>query len=126
MLYLSKGRWDNKQVVPAAWVEKNESANEMIRWHDADAGGYENLWWLEYKGSHLFGNGLPAGAYAASGAGVHVVMVIPSRRLVIVSRVANDPPQKDPRTVATFAEHTIVSTIKMGEIIRMILAAQNQ
>lgn len=126
LLYLSNGRWDNKQVVPAAWVEKNESANEMIRWHDADAGGYENLWWLEYKGSHLFGNGLPAGAYAANGAGVHVVMVIPSRRLVIVSRVANDPSQKDPRTVTTFAEHTIVSTIKMGEIIRMILAAQNQ
>ena len=80
LLYLSKGRRDNKQVVPAAWVEKNESANEIIRWHDADAGGYENLWWLEYKGSHLFGNGLPAGAYTASGAGVHVVMVIPSLR----------------------------------------------
>jgi CubicO group peptidase (beta-lactamase class C family) len=94
LLYLRKGRWGNKQIVPEAWVEKNTHANEMIRWHDVDAGGYENLWWLEYKGAHLYGNGLPAGTYTASGAGVHVVMVIPSRRLVIVNRVENDPPQE--------------------------------
>jgi CubicO group peptidase (beta-lactamase class C family) len=124
LLYLRKGRWGNKQIVPEAWVEKNTHASEMIRWHDVDAGGYENLWWLEYKGAHLYGNGLPAGTYAASGAGVHVVMVIPSRRLVIVNRVDNDPPQKDPKTVAATAEHTIVSTARMGEILKLILAAQ--
>ena len=124
LLYLRKGRWGNKQIVPEAWVEKNTKADEMIRWHDVDAGGYENLWWLEYKGTHLYGNGLPAGTYAASGAGVHVVMVIPSRRLVIVNRVDNDPPQKDPETVVATAEHTIVSTARMGEILKMILAAQ--
>jgi CubicO group peptidase (beta-lactamase class C family) len=126
LLYLRKGRWGNKQIVPEAWVEKNTHANEMIRWHDIDAGGYENLWWLEYKGAHLYGNGLPAGTYAASGAGVHVVMVIPSRRLVIVNRVDNDPPQKDPKTVAATAEHTIVSTARMGEILKVILAAKTE
>jgi CubicO group peptidase (beta-lactamase class C family) len=126
LLYLRKGRWGNKQIVPAAWVAKNTYADEMIRWHDVDAGGYENLWWLEYKGAHLYGNGLPAGTYAASGAGVHVVMVIPSRRLVIVNRVNNDPPQKDPKTVVATAEHAIVSTATMGEIVKMILAAQTQ
>jgi CubicO group peptidase (beta-lactamase class C family) len=126
LLYLHNGRWGNKQIVPAAWVEKNAHADEMIRWHDVDAGGYENLWWLEYKGEHLYGSGLPAGSYAASGVGVHVVLVIPSRHLVIVSRVDNDPPQKDPQTVAATAEHVIVSYAKMGEIVKMILAAQTQ
>jgi CubicO group peptidase (beta-lactamase class C family) len=126
LLYLRKGRWGNKQIVPGAWVEKNTYADEMIRWHDVDAGGYENLWWLEYKGAHLYGNGLPAGTYTASGAGVHIVMVIPSRRLVIVNRVNNDPPQKDPKTVVATAEHAIVSTTTMGEIVKMILAAQTQ
>lgn len=126
LLYLRKGRWGNKQIVPAAWVEKNTYADEMIRWHDVDAGGYENLWWLEYKGAHLYGNGLPAGTYTASGAGVYIVMVIPSRRLVIVNRVNNDPPQKDPKTVIATAEHAIVSTTTMGEIVKMILSAQTQ
>jgi CubicO group peptidase (beta-lactamase class C family) len=126
LLYLRKGRWGDKQIVPSAWVEKNKYADEMIRWHDVDAGGYENLWWLEYKGAHLYGNGLPAGTYTASGAGVHIVMVIPSRRLVIVNRVNNDPPQKDPKTVVATAEHAIVSTATMGEIVKLILAAQTQ
>ena len=126
LLYLRKGRWGNKQIVPQAWVERNTHADEMIRWHDLDAGGYENLWWIEYKGAHLFGNGLPEGTYAASGAGVHVVMVIPSKRLVIVNRVDNDPPQKDPHTVVLTAERAIVPTATMGEIVKMILAAQTQ
>jgi CubicO group peptidase (beta-lactamase class C family) len=126
LLYLQKGRWEKKQIVPEAWVEKNMHAEEMIRWHDVDAGGYENLWWLEYKGVHLYGQGFPAGTYAASGAGVHLVMVIPSLHLVIVNRVDNDPPQKDPKSVVAAAEHTIVSTPKMGEILKMILAAQTR
>ena len=124
LLYLRDGRWGNKQIVPEAWVEKNTHADEMVRWHDLDAGGYENLWWLEYKGDHLYGNGLPAGTYTASGAGVHIVMVIPSRRLVIVNRVNNEPPQKDPETVTATAERAIVSTAKMGKIVKMILASQ--
>ncbi len=126
LLYLRKGRWENKQIVPEAWVEKNTRADEMIRWHDVDAGGYENLWWLEYKGEHLYGTGLPAGSYAASGAGVHMLLVIPARRLVIVSRVNNEPPQKDPKTVATMADRAIVPYAKMGEIVNMILASQTQ
>jgi CubicO group peptidase (beta-lactamase class C family) len=126
LLYLQKGRWGNKQVVPEAWVEKNMHADEMIRWRGVDAGGYENLWWLEYKGVHLFGQGFPAGTYAASGAGVHLVMIIPSLHLVIVSRVANDPPQRDAKSVVAAAERTIVSTPKMGEIVKMILAAQTR
>src|SRR3984893_14059348 len=126
LLYLRKGRWGNKQIVPEPWVQKNTRAGEMIRWHDVDAGGYENLWWLEYDGMHLYGSGLPAGTYAASGAGVHVVLVIPSRRLVIVNRVDNDPPKKDPQTVVATAERTILSTSKMAEIVKMILAAQTE
>jgi CubicO group peptidase (beta-lactamase class C family) len=126
LLYLRYGRWGNNQIIPQAWVERNSHASEMIKWHDSDAGGYENLWWLEYKGEHLYGTGLPPGSYAASGAGVHMVMVIPSRRLVIVSRVNNDPPQKDPKTVAATADRAIVPYAKMGEIVKMILAAQAQ
>ena len=40
LLYLRHGRWGDKQIVPAAWVEKSSHANEMIKFDDADAGGY--------------------------------------------------------------------------------------
>ena len=123
LLYLQNGRWGNKQIIPEAWVEKNRHADEMIQWHNADAGGYENLWWLEYHGASLYGTGLPSGSFMASGAGVHIAMVIPSLNLVIVNRVDNEPVNKDSATVIAAAEHTVIPTAKMGEIIRMILAA---
>jgi len=126
LLYLRKGKWGSKQIVPEAWVEKNSHADEMIQWHDVAAGGYENLWWLEYKGAHLYGQGLPAGSYAASGAGVHLVMVIPSRKLVIVSRVNNEPAQKDAKSVIAAAEHAIMPTATLGKVVQMILAAKAQ
>jgi hypothetical protein len=53
-------------------------------------------------------------------------MIIPSLHLVIVSRVANDPPQRDAKSVVAAAERTIVSTPKTGEIVKMILAAQTR
>jgi CubicO group peptidase (beta-lactamase class C family) len=124
LLYLRKGRWGNKQIVPEAWVEKNLHADEMIQWHSADAGGYENLWWLEYHGASLYGPGLPAGTFMASGAGVHIAMVIPSLKLVIVNQVDNEPSNKEAATVIAAAEHTIIPTAKMGEIVKMILAAR--
>ena len=126
LLYLRKGRWGNKQIIPTEWVKKNSSADEMIQWHGRDAGGYENLFWLEYKGAHLFSKGLPAGSYAASGAGVHTILVIPARGLVIVNRVNNEPPQKDAKTVIRAADRTIVSTSVMGEIATKILEAQSR
>jgi CubicO group peptidase (beta-lactamase class C family) len=126
LLYLRNGRWGSKQIIPEAWVEKNRHADEMIQWRNADAGGYENLWWLEYHGASLYGPGLPSGSFMASGAGVHIAMVIPSLNLVIVNRVDNEPVTKDSATVIAAAEHTFIRTTKMGEIIRMILAARVQ
>ncbi|HEY6387073.1 MAG TPA: serine hydrolase, partial [Candidatus Acidoferrum sp.] len=50
LLYLRHGRWNNKQIVPEAWVEKSTHANEMVKSNGVDAGGYEYLWWVDYGG----------------------------------------------------------------------------
>jgi hypothetical protein len=78
---------------------RNAHASEMIRWHGLDAGDYENLWWLEYHGVSLYGPGLPAGTYFTHGAGVHILTVVPALKLVIVSRVDNDPQQSRPPNI---------------------------
>lgn len=124
LLYLRHGRWSNKQIVPAAWVEKSSHANEMIQFNDADAGGYEYLWWVEYGGIHLPEATLP-GMYSARGAGGHHVLVIPSLDIVIVHRVDNEPPQKDTKSVIEAGLRPLVSKSQFGHLVKLILEARN-
>lgn len=62
--------------------------------------GYGFLWWTEDWG------------YSALGAGGHVIAIVPGKDLVIVHRVAYDPPQED------FVAYRDVDTM-----IRMVIAA---
>lgn len=53
LLYLHRGRSNDKQIVPEAWVEKSTHAYEMVEAGGVDVGGYEYLWWVEYGGVHF-------------------------------------------------------------------------
>jgi CubicO group peptidase (beta-lactamase class C family) len=74
-LYLHKGEWDGKQIIPASWVERARAG--VI---DAGYGGfrYANLWWS-----------LPdEGAYLAWGAHDQLIIVIPDADIVAVLTAA--------------------------------------
>jgi CubicO group peptidase (beta-lactamase class C family) len=74
-LYLHKGEWDGKQIIPASWVERARAG--II---DAGYGGfrYANLWWS-----------LPSeGAYLAWGAHDQLIIVIPEADIVAVLTAA--------------------------------------
>ncbi|UCF90550.1 MAG: serine hydrolase [Desulfobacterales bacterium] len=68
-LYLNQGRWENRQVVPAAWVEASTrghiSANLFDRY------GYQ--WWVD-----------SAGYYMAVGYRGQFIYVIPEKNMVVV------------------------------------------
>jgi CubicO group peptidase (beta-lactamase class C family) len=72
-LYLQEGRWNGRQIVPAAWVRRS------TRKH-TDAGapglGYGYQWWVQ--------NGPRGKAYAALGIGGQAIVVLPALDLVIV------------------------------------------
>jgi hypothetical protein len=53
LLYLHRGRSNDKQIVPEAWVEKSTHAYEMAEAGGVDVGVYEYLWWVEYGGVHF-------------------------------------------------------------------------
>ena len=75
-LYLKKGNWDGKQVIPASWVEEST----MI---DAQAGAtwyYQYQWWLPTK----------EGDYMANGHLGQYIYVNPSKDLVIVRLGKNE------------------------------------
>ena len=75
-LYLQKGKWENKQVISAAWI--NESTTSYSKTGD---GGYGYMWWIH-----------SSGAYYAAGYKGQKVLVIPDRQIVIVNSVYTGTP----------------------------------
>jgi CubicO group peptidase (beta-lactamase class C family) len=83
LLYLHKGRWGDRQIVPAQWIEESTRA-----YSQSEGGpGYGYLWCV---GS--INNGaapsvtLPAGSFFALGYGGQCAFVIPACDLVVVHR----------------------------------------
>jgi CubicO group peptidase (beta-lactamase class C family) len=74
LLYLRRGRWDDRQVIPAEWVDESTRPYSTTN----SVSGYGYLWWTAAPGR------LPAGSYFAAGNGGQYVFVIPADDLVIV------------------------------------------
>ena len=82
LLYLRRGKWQDRQVVPASWVEESTQS-----YSEADyAEGYGYLWWIGWRGGSAPTVKLPAGTFAALGFGGQRAYVIPTFDLVIVHR----------------------------------------
>src|SRR5580692_928411 len=127
LLYLRHGRWNGKQVVPEAWVEKSSHANEMVKANGVDRGGYEYLWWVDYGGVHFPEISLP-GIYSARGNGAHYIFIIPTLDMVIVHRTDNDPPARDAKTIAEMANRgssAAENRTQFGHLVKLILDARS-
>lgn len=78
MLVLAEGRWDERQIVPAEWIE--ESTREATRIHGEP---YGYLWWrttLRYGGV----DGPAVDVISARGNGGQVIFIVPEYDLVAV------------------------------------------
>ncbi len=110
LLFLREGRWEDRQIVPAEWVQKSTTSYSSR----SAEGGYGYMWWTG-TGGGLFPNvTVPAPCYYASGAGGHRVVVLPYRNLVIVHRVD------------TFALTETVTEEEFGALLWMILDAAGE
>jgi CubicO group peptidase (beta-lactamase class C family) len=81
LLYLRKGRWEGKQIVPSAWVEASTSRH--VKFSDVRRGmtGYGYLWWILPPD--------PAGdrkqeIFAACGFRAQYIYVVPEHNMVVV------------------------------------------
>jgi CubicO group peptidase (beta-lactamase class C family) len=102
-LYLRKGRWGDRQLIPADWIARSTASYSDVNADNGIGGaqtGYGFLWWKEEWG------------YSAIGAFGHMIAVIPAKELVIVHRVTYDPPKED-----------VVSYRDIDAMIRMVIAA---
>jgi CubicO group peptidase (beta-lactamase class C family) len=108
LLFLRRGQWKDRSLVPADWVEESTRS-----YSDAGrSGGYGYMWWVAVDGKHLPGVSLPEGTYSARGAGGHYILVVPKLDLVVVHRVNTDEPGRS------------VSAEQFGELVRLILEAR--
>lgn len=125
LLYLNHGRWNGAQIVPAAWVDKSSHASEMVHIGHIELGGYEYLWWVEYGGVHLGEATLP-GMFSAQGAGGHLILVVPSRQIVIVNQYNNEPKSYDSNGVLQAAQdHNAVFDDQLAHLTKLILEAES-
>jgi CubicO group peptidase (beta-lactamase class C family) len=95
-LMLRKGRWADRQVLPAAWVRRSTRtvtpAAEVARTSPFVGGlGYGLLWWT-FDGDAFRRTPL-RGAYTASGAFGQFITVIPRLDLVVAHKTAVPPPR---------------------------------
>mgnify|MGYP001336776598 CR=1 FL=1 len=84
-LYLNKGNWNGKQIIPQYWVERSTSTygdNFGINIPEEPSGkqGYSYSWWIKtYKKK-----GKRIKMFSAGGWGGQHIMVIPELNTVIV------------------------------------------
>jgi len=95
LLYLNKGRWQDRQIIPEAWVEESTRAYSHSEWGP----GYSYLWWTEPVSVLAPSVNLPDGAFFAAGTGGQYAFIIPAYDLVVVHRGPHPDGGADLRTV---------------------------
>ncbi|MGB0838742.1 MAG: serine hydrolase domain-containing protein, partial [Chitinophagales bacterium] len=87
LLYLNKGKWNGKQIVPEAWVKKsiNPRASHLMPGRNnpnsSNDFGYGYQWWIPIEPM--------GGDYFAAGIYNQYIYVNPEKDLVIVKTAAN-------------------------------------
>jgi CubicO group peptidase (beta-lactamase class C family) len=118
-LYLRKGKWQDKQIIPAAWIQESTTAYSGA----GDNGGYGYLWWVAKDGRHFPGASVKDGSYSARGAGGKYIIVLPDRDLVIAYSTTVDYPDHATHMPAADVPKGIAAP-EMGKLLNLILAAK--
>ncbi len=82
-LYVQQGRWDGRQLVPAAWVRESTRSQVVAEQNAAGTIGYGYLWWVLPSTDHP--------AYAAIGFAGQLIEVVPDLELVVAVSCKDAP-----------------------------------
>lgn len=84
-LYLNKGQWDSQQIVSEKWVEQSTKTDMSVSMWRA----YAYLWHINFPmRTRSSGKTIPEDGFMAQGVLGQLIIIIPSRNLVVV-KVAN-------------------------------------
>lgn len=85
LMTLREGRWQEKQIVPAAWVKQATSPSQPMNPR------YGFLWWNNTTGAY---HGVPKDAFAATGRFDNSMLIVPSLDLIVLRQIGRDPDPK--------------------------------
>lgn len=103
-LYRLGGRWNGRQLVPAAWVDASVRPHARIE----DGIDYGYLWWLHHETS----DGRSFDSYAMNGTGGNTVRVYPKERMVVVITTTNFQVQNAPRLTFQLLNQKLLPAVK--------------
>jgi len=83
-LYLNKGKWRDKRILPKRWIKKSFK-NYLNLENTSDKNGYGYLWW--HKTYYV--NGKAINSIEARGAGGQYIFIIPKLKIVTVITSGN-------------------------------------
>jgi CubicO group peptidase (beta-lactamase class C family) len=88
-LYLDKGKWNAKKIIPAAWIERI-TEDYTVTGDEGPRSAHGYLWWVPVdRQSREFG--IPEGSFWAAGFCMQIVWVIPAWDSVIVHQFDTRP-----------------------------------
>jgi hypothetical protein len=83
LLYLSGGKWRDRQIVPTQWIKESTRGYSQ----SGVGPGYGYLWWTGFADNNVVPIvKLPSGSFFARGAGGQFAFVMPAYDLVVVGR----------------------------------------
>ncbi|HEX4146705.1 MAG TPA: serine hydrolase [Pirellulales bacterium] len=80
LLVLRDGRWQKRQIVPAAWLASAARPSQSLKKE------YGYLWWNNTQGKWP---GVPADAFAAMGRFENEMLIVPSLDLIVIRQVGD-------------------------------------
>jgi alpha-glucosidase (family GH31 glycosyl hydrolase) len=95
-LYLNQGRWQDKQVLPAAWVETSTQSQVSIN----ESSGYGYLWWVDPSSD----------VYFAWGPASQALILIPSQKMLVAMNGALQP--QDQLKITVLLKSLIAPAVK--------------
>jgi CubicO group peptidase (beta-lactamase class C family) len=93
VLYLNRGRWGERVVIPASWVDASVRSYSVTSGPSrsvATSTGYGFLWWIQTNAAAHPEFRIPDGTFSAIGAGGQYLTVIPQIETVIVNLMNTD------------------------------------
>jgi len=93
VLYQKNGNWKGNQIIPIDWIAESTTTYSIL---DSAAGvGYGYMWATIPDGSG-FAQLIGASGFYHTGIGVHIVIILPELKLVLVERYDTDGSWSDP------------------------------
>ena len=112
-LYLHKGKWEGKQLIPEEWIEKITSDYTLTQKSSRERYGHAYLWWIP---SENYAGGIPEGSYLATGAWGQRILIIPKWNTVIAHKTMTEIPSKERTPVKRSEFEKLVTLISNAYI----------